>query len=421
MIPRTVLAALAPALLLTCLSLPAYGQPVLELGTAEVLPGELDVPIPLTLSTEDDVNALCVAYVFEDTRATFRRVDFTGGVLDGVELEFLDVSTPVAGQLTIEIIVSEDPFDTVIEAGDDLLVLNCIFDVQDFQFAGTEIPLEFMDGLGPQDIDNEVFVEGDATTPDTVDGLLQIYDSDQLVIQDTRAKAGDLEHLVPILGFNTEQLGGFQIAISFDSSILTAEDFSIEDTITESLEAEFVSSDVDNDAGEAILGVLLDFLPPFDDQMIPNSGIAFELAFLPVSIPVDVEVGETVLELVDGLGDPPLNNVFVIDDDESVAPNLQNGSIFIQRNIPFLRGDTNDDVFIDVADPIVILCLLFQDGEFKNCEKANDANDSGLIDTADAIYLLEYLFQNGPQPPEPFPEAGFDRTPDDLECCEPIE
>ncbi|MBI4605574.1 MAG: hypothetical protein HY721_26720 [Planctomycetes bacterium] len=33
------------------------------------------------------------------------------------------------------------------------------------------------------------------------------------------------------------------------------------------------------------------------------------------------------------------------------------------------------------------------------------------------IYLLQYLFQRGPVIPQPFPEAGPDPTPDELECA----
>ncbi|MBI4606255.1 MAG: hypothetical protein HY721_30180, partial [Planctomycetes bacterium] len=45
-----------------------------------------------------------------------------------------------------------------------------------------------------------------------------------------------------------------------------------------------------------------------------------------------------------------------------------------------------------------------------------DADDSGTLEITDAIRLLLHLFAGGPAPPEPYPEAGEDLTPDGLTC-----
>jgi hypothetical protein len=59
---------------------------------------------------------------------------------------------------------------------------------------------------------------------------------------------------------------------------------------------------------------------------------------------------------------------------------------------------------------------LFQSGPAPACEDAADADDSGTLNLTDAITTLRSLFQGaGPLPP-PYPESGFDPTPDGLPC-----
>jgi len=92
----------------------------------------------------------------------------------------------------------------------------------------------------------------------------------------------------------------------------------------------------------------------------------------------------------------------------------------------FVRGDTNSDGAIDIADAICVLGYLFGSpgDECKAkcvlCLDACDANDDGSVDIADAISILAYLFGGAGPLPEPFPECGTDQlTPGDpLDCKE---
>lgn len=81
----------------------------------------------------------------------------------------------------------------------------------------------------------------------------------------------------------------------------------------------------------------------------------------------------------------------------------------------FIRGDTNDDGKITIADPIKILQHTFF-GEQLRCTDAADFDDNGIINTHDVISCLTYLFIGGTPPKQPFPEAGFDPSPDSLDC-----
>ncbi|MFN0057737.1 MAG: dockerin type I repeat-containing protein [Planctomycetota bacterium] len=89
---------------------------------------------------------------------------------------------------------------------------------------------------------------------------------------------------------------------------------------------------------------------------------------------------------------------------------------------PFVRGDANTDLTVDVADAVTMLSTLFVPGTNPLvCADAGDANDDGVFNIADAIYLLSHLFvPASPAPPAPFPGSGDDPTADALECGPPV-
>jgi hypothetical protein len=83
----------------------------------------------------------------------------------------------------------------------------------------------------------------------------------------------------------------------------------------------------------------------------------------------------------------------------------------------FVRGDSNFDSDIDIADAIHTLTHLFQGGGDFTCADASDTNDDGDVDISDAVYILVFLFQAGDPPPEPHPDPGADPTPDPMGCA----
>lgn len=83
----------------------------------------------------------------------------------------------------------------------------------------------------------------------------------------------------------------------------------------------------------------------------------------------------------------------------------------------FVRGDTDQDGTITIADGIGILDYLFN-GFPVTCVDVIDSNDSGNITITDAMKVLCALFCPGaPPPPAPFPNCGTDPTPDSLDCA----
>lgn len=81
---------------------------------------------------------------------------------------------------------------------------------------------------------------------------------------------------------------------------------------------------------------------------------------------------------------------------------------------PFVRGDVDGDLRINLTDAIRVLQHAFH-GQLLDCSDAADVNDDAKIMADDAIRLLLYIFSLGPPPAAPFPEAGFDRT--DASVC----
>ncbi|MFN0060522.1 MAG: hypothetical protein ACKVX7_18855 [Planctomycetota bacterium] len=102
-------------------------------------------------------------------------------------------------------------------------------------------------------------------------------------------------------------------------------------------------------------------------------------------------------------------------------------SAFSQSPPQFIRGDSNADGLLNVADPIYLLEFLFIGGPPPPCRDSADANDSGALDIADATAILGYLFVPGfvlgglvGEPsddlPSPSPDCGSDPTTDGLGC-----
>jgi hypothetical protein len=88
----------------------------------------------------------------------------------------------------------------------------------------------------------------------------------------------------------------------------------------------------------------------------------------------------------------------------------------------FVRGDSNLDRSVDIADPINTLTGLFQ-GQGNaftiDCPDRLDSNDDGRVDLSDAVHTLRWLFSAAAPPPAPGPAfAGHDPTFDLLICYE---
>ena len=81
----------------------------------------------------------------------------------------------------------------------------------------------------------------------------------------------------------------------------------------------------------------------------------------------------------------------------------------------FVRGDSNTDTVVDIADPVHSLFHMFL-GEPTTCLDAHDSDDDGDLTINDPVRTLRFLFLGGPPPRPPFPNSGTDPSMDALSC-----
>ncbi|RTZ92262.1 MAG: hypothetical protein DSY81_08760 [Bacillota bacterium] len=225
-----------------------------------------------------------------------------------------------------------------------------------------------------------------------------------------------------------DNIQGVQMAVCYDDLILIEGTFTIEGSIADELGAEFVNYQIDNDDNdgdgrELVAGILMDALPPFENQQLPSTVEPLMIACVQAEVDSGAACGDSFsIDFCDGIngnGMVPINNLVVIEY-QSVQSFERFGATYEIIPVPaFQRGDCNTDTKVDLADAATVIALQFQGYEV-GCLDACDANDDSVINLADSVYLLNFLFKFGPTPPAPGPYTpGADPTEDDLDCTLP--
>ncbi|MCZ6793309.1 MAG: PKD domain-containing protein [Planctomycetota bacterium] len=246
----------------------------------------------------------------------------------------------------------------------------------------------------------------------------------RLWIADTRAFPGQRGLHIPVLATHDGPAQGFQIAATFDPSFIEVVDVRLGDTNVDGFEPELQEYNVTDGPGGSFvtLGVLFDIEPPFDRRVLAP-GRAQRIANIVVNVSSSVALGEsTEVALKNGLGRPPINNIFIVMA-STVLPVLgKPGKVSIEdRLVPpprfFVRGDSDWNGRVAVSDAIATLNFLFVGHDSPECLDAADMTDNGRLDITDALYTLNFLFRAGSYPPPPYPDAGLDPSPDELGTC----
>jgi len=248
-----------------------------------------------------------------------------------------------------------------------------------------------------------------------------------LYVPDVVVYAGQQGVKIPVKATNDSPIQGFQLAGRYDKEKLDlgpGDSFiDFEFTTVDALDPEFVAASKDPEAGVFTLGVIFDAAPPIVGKSVPARQ-RVNLVNLMVKIFSAVpNRSEAFIRLENGIGDPPISNIFTVNGGISVYPELHNGTITIIRPDMeylgpfFLRGDANNDGAISIADCIFVLGYLFAGRDSPYCLDSADVDDNQMVNIADAIAILSYLFGNKFSPAYPFPTPGLDPTPDDLPGC----
>ena len=395
----------------------------LRIQDVTVYPGQGNVSAAVLGLSSDPISGFQIALQVDPDRIQLQGFDENSGILDAVSVEFLDsfVEETEGEAGLIAILDGSAPFDGSLPATQDTHLVSVLFDADQWLIPSNQELLSLSGEVGTSNLQSTILVEGAPVATDLQNGFLSVIEQNVLIAESTTGQAalGEVDHEIKIHAFNSEDLQGFSISLVYDPLVWEFSHVEITGTITETAGAEFVEEFSDDDQGNAVLGVLLDILPPYSGQVIPATGIELEVARFYFDVQPDVfESVETTIGFAPSPGTPVVDNVFVIGN-QSVQPLTIDTVIEVAVQNIFLRGDADGDLYLDLSD--VINNLVFMTGACPECPdptcyKALDVNDNGIIDLADGVQLVNYLYTFGPPPAAPFPEPGPDPTPDDLTC-----
>ena len=229
---------------------------------------------------------------------------------------------------------------------------------------------------------------------------------------------------VPILATHVDPAQGLTVVATYDPRVIQIASIDLSVSELSALHPELFAVQLSDDPDEPFvtIGILLDVQTPYDGRLLPAGEDQRVLNIVTNVRPEATPGTSTRIELKNETGRPPLNNIFTVNG-FSILPVLDvEGSISIEQlTFPpprfFIRGDADGTGILNLTDAVVTLNYLFGGDADVACEDGADVTDDGSINVTDPIFTLNYLFRAGQPPPPPFPEAGLDPSPDELETC----
>ncbi|MEM7167818.1 MAG: hypothetical protein AAF581_20370 [Planctomycetota bacterium] len=377
------------------------------------------------------VEGYVLAISYPDNELTLQSVDVIGTIAEAVGTEFSNTQNFVGGVAFSVLLDALPPFDgQTIPNGPDWAIANFNFTCNNPPTgAGAEIDhaLTFQDGVfGNPVVDNIIVSQFQSLAPALVNGTatcqsLALINSElfagklnvQGAVDDLYLNAGSAGELQFFYQEPDNSIQGVQISVEFDCALTLGNSFSIEDTVLDVINAEFVSATVDTDPNdgdpcELVIGILIDAAPPFNGQESPASATPLLLGSIDVTVPPTALPGDCfAVDFVngaDGTGTLPVSNAIIIGGFVNTLVTTHPALVCV--NATYRRGDCNDDALIDLADGIFLLVALFGGGPGPGCRDACDTNSDSNIDLGDPIAIISYLFAAGPAFAEPFPFCG---------------
>jgi len=219
-----------------------------------------------------------------------------------------------------------------------------------------------------------------------------------------------------ISGATFAPCAGYSIDLGNDPTLMLATDLTT--TMPEPMGEEIDFDQVNFYPEGVTQGVVLSFVGGWTvtfEVETPMCTVDYQLLDGPLTGATTATV--TSLSFINTLGEPPVENVLVLDG-ASFVPTTVDGTVtLIPHDGPMLiRGDASGDGSLDLVDGIQVLDYLFN-ATPSDCLDALDANDTGTINITDAVTVLCTIFCAGtPSPAPPYPACGFDPTGDALDC-----
>ena len=233
-----------------------------------------------------------------------------------------------------------------------------------------------------------------------------------------------------------DNIQGMTMTLCTDCDLTVGTDWDWSGSIVEQVGVEYLAVQVDDDDGdgdgcEVVVAILLDAMPPFDGQTLPQTPgqtgqssweASLLIGCLPLTIDEDASCDSahdiSWCNGINGNGNVTLYNNVVINFTSVQNYARNDTSVFVVSEEVFQRGDCNSDDKVDLADAATMLANQFS-GYPIGCADACDSNDDGLLNMADAVHVLNWLFKFGDEPPAPGPyDDGPDGTGDNLPECD---
>ncbi len=125
-------------------------------------------------------------------------------------------------------------------------------------------------------------------------------------------------------------------------------------------------------------------------ELAPGTGPIVKLY---MTIPSDATAGQTAALTMDGYDSyqPTFANENV-----SYKPTSTTAVVTVEQTQ--LRGDSDDNGTVDIADVIFLVEYSFNEGPAPTPEILSDVDCSGAVDISDLIYMVDYMFSGGPSP-----------------------
>ena len=419
--------------------------------------GATQVRVPVEVDNQQPVEGYVLA-VRNPTDITLQEITTAGTAADGVGIEF-EVSKTYPDGGTLGVVFDFDPpYDgQTLPVGDNQTLAVFVYSLPAFdctEAASKEFDLEFADGeFGSPPLSNVLVEGGMSVAPTLVDGTVtftcqQPAGIDYYIgatcgppefdpICCATGAAGGEAKVGLYYTSDVDPIQGISMAVCFPSELDVVDlagngqgivqDKHLEGTITAGINAEFVSFNADNDAGELIVGILVDSTPPipinhmYPPRAEPDYGLVLNVFFaIPEDATCDTTYDLTFCDGITGAGEVPISNRAAVFN-ESKPVRTNDGCLTVGGTAEFLRGDCNTDGMVDIADPAATMTYLFLSLYDPSCLDACDSNDDGMVNLADVTATLRFLFKLGPILPPPGPYVpGIDPTEDaygvDLGC-----
>ena len=400
----------------------------------------------LLSNSSGPVQGFVVAIAHGTDELTLQEITLEGTLTEEIGAEF-EVSNLYADGGTIGVVLDfTPPFDgQVIPTGADHHIATYSYSCNQIIYlpeSDLVTPLTLINNfIGTPPLENVIVVGGLSLLPSLVSGAFTCQAIEPPPEDDTIVTAevyfdqevGNYAYhgQTGLLRFyyrdSDDEIQGLTITVCYDCDLTVEEGtFSLEGSIVQSVGAEYINHQVDDDCsdgetGELIIAILLDALPPFEGQTLPPTEEDLLIGTINVTVDDSAECNElqeiNFCENINGNGSVSLYNNVVIDYRSVQDYERFDTSVLVVPQEIFQRGDCNSDDKVDLADVATGIGFQFT-GIPILCSDACDSNDDGIINLADSVFTLNWLFKFGNIPSEPGPfNDGPDPTSDVLPIC----